>query len=96
MQRQPRAGARGDRRGRAKLSYPALTAYCRRTASGTIRHAVGQYHFDPAEEAQTTLAARPIIGGKKRGLRPPRWRSVTRGCSLQLYPRFTRFECKVF
>ena len=37
----------------AKLSYPALTAFCRRSGIGTKpTPASGQYSFEPAEEMQ--------------------------------------------
>src|SRR5581483_526948 len=52
----------------AKLSYQALTAYCRRHGIG---HApplpVGQYDFEPGEEGQHDTSPHDvIIGGHKR------------------------------
>jgi transposase len=83
----------------AKLSYPALTAYCRRHGIGhEPAQPVGQYHFDPAEEAQhDTSPHDPIIGGKKRRAQTASMAlCYSRMLFFQLYPRFTRFECKVF
>src|SRR6266576_48030 len=52
----------------AKLSYPALTAYCRRHGIGHEPPTpVGQYHFEPGEEAQHDTSPHDVvIGGRKR------------------------------
>ena len=83
----------------AKLSYPALTAYCRRHGIGHEPPApVGQYHFGPGEESQhDTSPHEPVIGGKKRRAQTASMvLCYSRMLFFQLYPRFTRFECKVF
>jgi transposase len=83
----------------AKLSYPALTAYCRRHGIGhEPPQPVGQYHFAPGEEAQhDTSPHDPIIGGKPRRAQTASMAlCYSRMLFIQLYPRFTRFECKVF
>jgi transposase len=83
----------------AELSYQALTAYCRRHGLGKeALLPAGQYEFLPGEEMQHDTSPHDVvIGGRKR-------RAQTAGVVLcysrmlffQLYPRFTRFECKVF
>jgi hypothetical protein len=83
----------------AELSYPALTAFCRRHGIGyTPPEPAGTYVFTPGEEMQhDTSPHEAEIGGKRRKI-------VTAGLKLcfsrmhfvQCYPRFTRFECKVF
>lgn len=83
----------------AKLSYPALTAYCRRHGIGyEPPKPSGSYHFEPGEEMQhDTSPHEAEIGGKKRGVQTA---SLTlcysRMLFMQMYPRFRRFECKVF
>jgi transposase len=83
----------------AKLSYPALTAYCRRHGIGhePVLPA-GQYDFLPGEEMQHDTSPHDVvIGGRKRRAQTA---SVafcySRMLFFQIYPRFTRFECKVF
>jgi len=83
----------------ATLSYPALTAYCRRHEIGHVpAKPVGQYHFEPGEEMQHDTSPHDvIIGGKKRRAQTA---SLVLGYSRMLFfqisPRFTRFDCKVF
>jgi hypothetical protein len=83
----------------ATLSYPALTAYCRRHGLGKepVRP-VGQYHFEPGEEMQHDTSPHDVvIGGRKRRVQTA---SValcySRMLFFQISPRFTRFDCKVF
>jgi transposase len=85
--------------GDAKVSYPALTAYCRRHGIGHEPPApVGQYHFEPGEEAQhDTSPHEALIGGSKRRVQTASMAlCYSRMLFFQCYPRFTRFECKVF
>jgi hypothetical protein len=83
----------------AKVSYPALTAFCRRHGIGyQAPKPAGQYHFDPGEEMQhDTSPHRAQIGGV---LRDAQTASLvlcfSRLLFFQLYPHFTRFECKLF
>jgi hypothetical protein len=83
----------------ATLSYPALTAYCRRHGIG---HAsplpVGQYDFEPGEESQHDTSPHDVIiaGQKRRAQTAAMALCYSRMLFFQLYPRFTRFECKVF
>ena len=83
----------------AKLSYPALTAFCRRHAIGHApKVPAGQYVFAPGVEMQhDTSPHHASIGGKRT---PVQSASEVLAHSTMLffqgYPRFTRFECKVF
>src|ERR1051325_2795561 len=51
----------------AILSYPALTAFCRRHGIGeTPAAAVGRYHFDPGTEMQHDTSPHEVeVGGRK-------------------------------
>lgn len=83
----------------AQLSYQALTGFCRRQGIGQEpKEPVGEYHFEPGEEMQhDTSPHRAEIGGQ---LRPVQTASLvccySRMLFFALFPRFTRFECKVF
>jgi small subunit ribosomal protein S19 len=52
----------------AALSYPALTAFCRKQGIGQAPVvAVGQYHFEPGEEMQHDTSPHEVqLAGKKR------------------------------
>lgn len=85
--------------GGAAISYPALTAFCRRHEIGhTPKEPSGRYEFAPGEEMQHDTSPHKVkIKGKVRVVQ-------TASCVLcysrmlffQFYPRFTRFHCKVF
>ncbi len=83
----------------ATLSYPALTAFCRRHAIG---HAppqpVGRYDFAPAEEMQhdTSPHRVPIGGVEQRVETASLVLCYSRMLFFQCYPTFNRFRCKVF
>jgi transposase len=83
----------------ATLSYQALTAFCRRQGIGHEPPApAGQYHFEPGQEMQHDTSPHDAeLGGKLRRVQTA---SVvlcySRMIFFQHYPRFTRFECKVF
>ena len=83
----------------AQMSYPALTAYCRRHGIGREPpEPAGRYYHAPGYEMQhDTSPHRAHIGG---GERPVQIAGLALAHSalafIQLYPRFTRFECKVF
>ena len=83
----------------AEVSYPALTAFCRRHGIGhEPRRPAGQYHFEPGEEMQhDTSPHYAEIGGRRQ---PVQTASLVlchcRMLFFQFYPRFTRFECKIF
>ena len=89
-----------ERAGRGTVvSYPALTAFCRRHGIGSAPpKPAGQYHFAPGEEMQhDTSPHRALIGGVAR---PVQTASLvlcySRLLFIQLYPAFNRFTCKVF
>ncbi len=81
------------------LSYPALTAFCRRHGIG---HAppkpVGQYHFEPGKEMQHDTSPHDVhIGGAVHRVQTASLvLAHSRMVFMQIYPRFTRFHCKVF
>ncbi|HEY5677313.1 MAG TPA: hypothetical protein VIR81_11015 [Myxococcales bacterium] len=83
----------------AALSYQALTAYCRRHGLGKAPTLpAGQYDFAPGEEMQHDTSPHEVrIGGR---LRKAQTASLalcfSRMLFFQIYPSFTRFECKVF
>ena len=84
----------------ATLSYPALTAFCRRHGIGHAPPApVGHYDFAPGQEMQhdTSPHDAQIAGSSSGASRPPPSCSATRGCSSSSAIRASRrFECKVF
>ena len=83
----------------AHFSYPALTAFCRRNGIGyEPPKPAGRYDFKPGEEMQhDTSPHEPRIGGVKRKAQTASLvLCFSRMLFFQLYPSFTRFECKVF
>ncbi len=83
----------------ASISYPALTAYCRRNEIGSKpKKAAGRYHFDPGEEIQhDTSPHKIVIAGKQRLVQTASAvMCYSRKIFFQCYPRFNRFHCKVF
>lgn len=83
----------------AKLSYPALTAFCRRSGIGTKpTPASGQYSFEPAEEMQHDTSPHEIVlGGKKRLVQTASAvLCYSRMLFFQCFPTFQRFDGKVF
>jgi transposase len=83
----------------AELSYPALTAFCRRQGIGqTPIVPAGQYHFDPGIEMQHDTSPHQVeVAGKM-------YKAQTASAVLcyshllffQINPTFQRFDCKVF
>jgi hypothetical protein len=83
----------------AELSYPALTAFCRRHGIGQAPPvAAGQYHFEPGEEMQHDTSPHEVeLGGKKRKVQTASAvLCYSRMLFFQCYPTFQRFDCKVF
>jgi hypothetical protein len=81
------------------LSYPALTAFCRREGIGhTPPRPVGHYDFGPGQEMQhDTSPHRARIGGtQKRVETASLVLCYSRMIFFQCYPAFNRFTCKVF
>lgn len=83
----------------AQLSYPALTAFCRRQGIGEERKPpVGEYHFQPGQEMQhDTSPHRVEIGGHQRLVQTASLvLCYSRMLFFEFFPTFTRFDCKVF
>jgi transposase len=83
----------------AELSYPALTAFCRRHGIGQAAPAAaGQYHFEPGEEMQHDTSPHELeLGGRKRRVQTASAvLCYSRMLFFQCYPTFQRFDCKVF
>ena len=83
----------------AELSYPALTAFCRRHGIGQAPPvAVGQYHFEPGEEMQHDTSPHEVaLAGKKRKVQTASAvLCYSRMLFFPCYPTFQRFDCKVF
>lgn len=81
------------------LSYPGLTAFCRRHGIGTEpKEPAGHYDFAPGQETQHDTSPHVVpLGGKQQ---PAQCASTvlcySRMLFFQYYARFQRFECKVF
>src|ERR1022692_1069979 len=83
----------------AELSYPALTAFCRRQGIGQAPIVpAGQYHFNPGVEMQHDTSPHSVeVAGKN-------YKAQTASAVLcyshllffQINPTFQRFDCKVF
>ncbi len=87
--------AQGD----GALSDPALTAFCRRRGIGYEAPVpVGRYPFVPGQEMQhdTSPHVAHLAGAERRVQTASLVLCHSRLLFFQLYPRFTRFECKVF
>jgi transposase len=83
----------------AKLSYQALTAYCRRHQIGHApKEPAGHYDFKPGEEMQhdTSPHTAQIGGVLKKVNIASLVLCFSRMIFIQLYAQFTRFECKLF
>jgi hypothetical protein len=83
----------------AALSYPALTAYCRRHQIGhPAKERAGRYEFEPGKEMQHDTSPHDAhVGGKLQKVQLAGLVLAFSELSfLQLYPCFTRFECKIF
>jgi hypothetical protein len=83
----------------ADVSYPALTAFCRRHGIGQkpILPA-GQYHFEPGEECQHDTSPHKVaMAGQLRSVQTASAvLCYSRMLFFQCYPTFQRFDCKVF
>jgi transposase len=83
----------------AECSYQALTAYCRRHGIGADPELpAGHYDFAPGQEMQhDTSPHEAEIGGRVCRVHDASLvLCYSRMIFVQGYPRFTRFECKVF
>jgi transposase len=83
----------------AAVSYPALTAFCRRHGIGSAPPPpAGHYLFAPGQEMQhdTSPHHAKIAGTLTRMQTASLVLCYSRMIFFQHYPRFTRFECKAF
>ena len=83
----------------ATLSYPALTAFCRRQGIGQPAAApAGQYHFEPGVEMQHDTSPHAVeVGGRKYAAQTASAvLCYSRILFFQINPTFQRFDCKVF
>jgi hypothetical protein len=83
----------------AQLSYPALTAFCRRHGIGYQPPvAAGQYEFAPGVELQHDTSPHVLeLADKKRKVQTASAvLCYSRMLFFQCYPTFQRFDCKVF
>lgn len=82
-----------------ELSYPALTAFCRKHGIGyEPPKPAGRYHFEPGQEMQhdTSPHVAFIDGAERKVQTASLVLCHSRVLFFQFFPRFTRFECKVF
>ena len=82
-----------------EVPYSTLTGFCRRYGIGVKqKQPAGHYHFSPAEEMQHDTSPHTVtIATQRRNLHCASLvLCYSRMISAQLYPRFSRFECKVF
>jgi transposase len=83
----------------ALLSYQALTGFCRRHGIGyEPKPPAGRYDFKPGQEMQhDTSPHHARIGGVLKKVQTASLvLCFSRMIFIQLYARFTRFECKLF
>jgi hypothetical protein len=81
------------------LSYQALTAFCRKRGIVQVpKVAAGQYHFKPGEEMQHDTSPHRlwIAGQLRRAETASLVLCYSRMLFFQFYPRFRRFDCKLF
>lgn len=81
------------------LSYPALTAFCRRHSIGhEPPRPAGHYDFSAGQEMQhDTSPHRAVIGGVEQRMETASLvLCYSRMLFFQCYPAFNRFHCKVF
>lgn len=85
--------------GGVQISYPALTSFCRRHGIGQPEKIpAGRYSFEPGSEMQHDTSTHEIdLAGRSRRVQTASLvLCYSRMLFFQFYPRFTRFECKVF
>ncbi len=83
----------------AALSYPALTAFCRRRGIGQSPLVpAGRYHFEAGAEMQHDTSTHVVeLGGKKQKVQTASAvLCYSRMLFFQCSPTFQRFDCKVF
>jgi transposase len=83
----------------AKISYSALTAYCRRHRIGMMPVVPeGRYDLSPGTEIQHDTSPHDVqLSGKKRRVQTASAvLAYSRILFFQMYPTFNRFDCKLF
>jgi hypothetical protein len=88
-----------EARGIVTLSYPALTAFCRKHGIGTTPPLpAGRYEFAAGSEMQhDTSPHHASIAGVLTSVQTASLvLCFSRMIFFQIYPRFTRFQCKAF
>ena len=83
----------------ASFSYPTLTRFCREQGIGKpAKEPAGRYTFGEGEEMQHDTSPHDVtIGGRKHRVQTAsEVLCFSNMVFLQCYPRFTRFECKLF
>lgn len=83
----------------ADLSYPALTAFCRREGVGQEPVVpAGRYEFAPGAETQHDTSPHDVaVGGRKyKAQTASAVLCYSRMLFFQIQPTFQRFDCKVF
>jgi hypothetical protein len=81
------------------VAYSTLTSFCRRHGIGTKpKSRPGSYHFGPGEEMQHDTSPHQVeVGGRLRTLQCASLvLCYSRKQYAQCYPRWTRFEVRVF
>ena len=81
------------------VAYSTLTAFCRRHDIGVVpKQPAGRYHFAPGEEMQhdTSPHVVTVADVRKKLDCASLVLCYSRRIYAQLYPRWTRFECRVF
>jgi hypothetical protein len=83
----------------AALSYPALTAFCRRHGIGQkVLAPAGRYHFEAGSEMQHDTSPHEVeVGGRKyKAQTMSAVLCYSRMLFFQINPTFQRFDCKCF
>ena len=83
----------------ARLSYQALTAFCRRQGIGQESLApTGRYHFEPGVEMQHDTSPHEVIvaGRKYKAQTASAVLCYSRMLYFEIWPQFQRFDCKAF
>jgi len=81
------------------IHYSTLTRFCRRYGIGVrVKRPAGRYHFEPGEEMQHDTSPHTVeVGGRRRSLQCASLvLCYSRMLFAQVYPRWSRFECRIF
>lgn len=81
------------------IRYSTLTRFCRRYGIGVReKRPAGRYTFEPGEEMQHDTSPHTVeVGGRRRPLQCASLvLCYSRMLFAQVYPRWSRFECRIF